>query len=333
MRISLVSVGLALGLALGHGAIPPVAATARATAIGQGVGVRTTTLVDPTRPTPATPGVGVDGAADRTLSVTVWYPARVATTSTAATPVVDARPAPGRHPLILYAPGNGARGADAPALVRAWAALGYVVVAPDFPVSGRARGNLDAVDDWSAQPGDVRFVLDRALSADGIAGLGAVVDRGRVGLAGHSLGAMTVLGVAFGTDPDPRVDAVTSFAGFPALAGADVSTRTLPLLLVHGDDDPVIPADRSRAMSDGAAGPHALVLVAGGGHSSYLRAPDPETATVLATATGTFWDATLARRPVTRGDPDDRLGALGVPGRFTVTTGPAPNLRIPAATR
>jgi len=289
------------------------------------VGVASETLTDPTRPPPEVPALGIAAVATRTIPVTVWYPARGPVTPE---PTRDAPVAHGRFPLIVYAPGNGALGANAPALVRSWAAHGYVIVAPDFPVSSRARSNLDAIDDWANQPGDIRFLLDRALG-DGIAGLRSALDRGRVGLAGHSLGAMTVLAAAFGADADPRVDAVTTFAGIPLLGGTDVSSRETPLLLVHGDDDRTIPVQQSRTMFDAAAGPRVLVTIAGGGHSPYLYQPDPETAKALATATTTFWDATLRHRSTGagwRGDPDTRLLGLAVPGRIAVEVGPAPNL-------
>jgi predicted dienelactone hydrolase len=276
-------------------------------------------LVDDTRPTPAVPALGVDAAPSRTIPVRVVYPARGERPD-------DVRPAKGRFPLILYAPGNGANRVDLPPVVASWAEQGYVVVVPEFPVSSRARQNLAAVDDWAAQPADVRFVLDTALRGEGIGGTGPMIDRRHVGLAGHSLGAVSVLGVAFGSDPDPRVDAVVTFAGVPLLADADVSSRAVPLLLFHGDDDPVIPADQSRAMFAAAAGPRALVLVTGGGHSTYLRDTEEAIRAFLLDATTTFWDTTLRRGRGVAGDPDAVMRALAVPGRATVEVGSAPNL-------
>jgi predicted dienelactone hydrolase len=277
------------------------------------VGLRGDVLVDPTRPTPAVEKIGVAAAAERRIPVTVFYPARG---PAAMAPVTDAVPAKGRFPVIVWAHGNGGSGAVTPEQVRTWASLGYVVVAPDFPVSSHARSNLDAVPDWSNQPGDVSFVLDQTLDGDGVAGLGRHVDRRHVGIAGHSLGAITALADGFGVHADPRVDAVVSFSGIPVVDGTDVSSRDTPLLLLHGDDDATIPADASRRMFATATGPRALVLVQGGGHSPYLLAPDPQLRDALLTATSRFWDATLR----TGTDPTAGLAAVAIPGRVTVAT-------------
>ncbi|GMU79831.1 MAG: lipase [Acidimicrobiia bacterium] len=282
------------------------------------VGVRVATLVDPSRPTPEIPAVGLSAAAARTLPVTVWYPARG---PSGGSPIANAPPIERRRlPFIVWAHGNGSRGALAPALVRSWASLGYVVAAPDFPASSRARSTLAALDDWGAQPGDVAFVIDTMLSGRGIAGLGRLVDERHIGIAGHSLGAITALAVAYGEHADRRVDAVTTFAGVALLDGTDRRAAALPMLLVHGSDDVTIPAANSRAVFDRATGRRFLVTVVGGGHSALLYAPDPETSESLATATAAFWAATLDRGP----DPGRAIAALETPGRFEVASAGAP---------
>jgi len=310
--------------------LPASAATPHASSSGSGhaparrvhqVGVRVTTLVDPTRPTPAVPALGIAAEGQRRIPLTVWYPARGPLT--AAEPVADAPPARGRFPLIVWAHGNGARGANAPAVVRSWAALGYVVAAFDFPVSSRARANLDAVTDWAAQPEDVRFVLDRMLAGDAVPALARTVERAHVGIAGHSLGAMTVLAVGYGAHADPRVDAVATFAGIPLLDDTDVRTRTTPLLLVHGADDPTIPYRQSQRMFELASGPRYLVTVSSGGHSRFLQSPEPEIERLLATITTAFWDSTLRgdRRASARITVHDPSGQVTVQAAPQVTTG------------
>lgn len=308
----LLSVVVATGALLGAG-VGSAAAT-REPRAPFAVGVRTTTFVDPTRPTPAVPALGLPGEAQRMIAATAWYPARGPVTTD---PVPDARPAPGRFPLVVWAHGNSARGSVAPPVVRQWAAAGYVIVAPDFPVSSRAKATLDAVDDWAAQPGDVRFVLDRATRAGAFTGLGRRVDSRHIGLAGHSLGAMTVLAATYGTAPDPRVDAAISLSGIPLLPGTDVASNPTPLLLIHSDNDGTVPYAQSSAMFAAAAGPHWLITVSGGGHSPFLYAPDAPTATMLDTATLAFWDAYLHdRRASTR-----TIATVGVPDRFAVAVG------------
>lgn len=306
---------LAVALSLGTLATPaPAAAKPEPVRRTDAVGLRRAVLVDPSRPTPEVPALGVAAATDRRIPITVFYPARGAATST---PAADAPAARGHFPVIVWAPGNGSSGSATPSQVWGWAKLGYVVVAPDFPVSSRARTSLEAVADWPNQPGDVSFVLDEVLD-HGAAGLRPIVDREHVGVAGHSLGAMTVLADGFGAHADPRIDAVVSFSGIPLVDGADVSSRPLPLLLLHGDDDATVPADASRAMFASAVGPRALVLVSGGGHSPYLQAPDAELEKSLFTATSRFWDAALR----TGGNPTAGLAAAAIPGRVSVETAP-----------
>lgn len=282
-------------------------------AAGFAVGVRAATLVDPARPTPEVTRLGIPAASNRTIPVTAWYPARDG--SPTADPLPDASPRTGRrYPLIVWAHGNGARGANAPTVVRDWARRGFVVVAPDFPVSSRARSNTDAIDDWANQPGDLRFVIDAILEGDALWDVGRLVDPERIGIAGHSLGAITVLAAAYGPDPDERIDAVVSLAGMPLLAGTDVGSRETPLLLVHGDRDPTIPSVLSRQMLERAVGPRLLVRFPEGRHSDYLQAPDPETATALATATLAFWDTFLNADPRAAA----RIPAVAAPGRVAV---------------
>lgn len=55
----------------------------------------------------------------RTLKTTIWLPA----------------PPHGSYPLIVFAHGCGESARDFAPMLEAWAAAGYVVAAPDFPVS------------------------------------------------------------------------------------------------------------------------------------------------------------------------------------------------------
>src|SRR5947208_1271778 len=101
------------------------------------VGLRTETFVDSTRPTE-------NVAATRTLKTAIYYPAQGTPTDT---PIANAPPdtknAP--YPLILFSHGLGARGVAYENVLKAWASAGYVVAAPDYPLS-----NTDA-------PGGAQF--------------------------------------------------------------------------------------------------------------------------------------------------------------------------------
>ena len=103
----------------------PLGAETRApTAFTTGVRRITVTFVDHSRRTPANPPAHVRAAKSRTLRTTIWIP--------------QGR---GPFPLVVYAPGYGDTGAGSAGIVEPWAAAGYVVAAPDFPVAshGGAR--------------------------------------------------------------------------------------------------------------------------------------------------------------------------------------------------
>src|SRR5207248_3269789 len=121
---------------------------------------------------------------------------------------------------------------------------GYVVAAPTFPLSnGNAPGGPNA-SDYVNQPADVSFVITRLLALDDDAPLRREIDGKRIGVSGHSLGAITTLGVAANSAvQDRRIDAAVPISGLelPFGSGSFFSTPTPPLLLVHGTADGTVP--------------------------------------------------------------------------------------------
>ena len=86
-------------------------------------------------------------------------------------------------------------------LLRAWAASGYVVAAPAFPLSnGDAPGGPNQ-NDVINQPGDATFVITQMLelSGRGNGPLRGMIDPRHIGVAGHSAGGTTAMGVALNT--------------------------------------------------------------------------------------------------------------------------------------
>jgi dienelactone hydrolase len=247
-----------------------------------GVTVRTVTFVDTSRATPAVTEPRRSAKASRTLKTTIWIPARPG----------------GPYPLIAFAHGCGGSARDYDALLQAWAAAGYVVAAPDFPVSSLHSPGVACVTDTASQPGDISFVISRVLALDRARhGLGHIVDAAHVGVAGHSLGGVTTLGVAFRSCcRDRRITAAISFAGSPLIAGTDFRGVATPLMLVHGDADQTVSYSQSRAVFAKAVGPRDLLTILGGMHSGYLGGGDPVSQAVLR-ATLDFWAGYL------RGDP------------------------------
>ncbi len=231
------------------------------------VGTRLETFVDRSRPTSAT----ADSAAkpERTFQTLVTYPAAG---PAGRPPASEAPPATGGpFPLVVFSHGGGV---SSPAryelLFNAWAAAGYVVAAPKYPLSSTSLpgANGDAVN----QPADVSFLISEMvrLSADRASPYAGLVDGERVAVAGHSLGAATTLGVAFnGCCVDRRIDAGIVMAGGEAFFPAEQwfnGIRT-PILVVHGDDDRIVRiADGQKVFAD-APPPKAMLTLFGGDHN------------------------------------------------------------------
>ena len=189
------------------------------------VTVLTRTFVDRSRQTPAVPAAHVTAAPTRTLVTTIWVPN-----------------GHGPFPLVVFAHGYGANPQVYGPVVRPWAEAGFVVAAPAFPVSSHGGPNYAGILDAANQPGDVSFVITRVLALSLRPGaLHGKVDPGRIGVGGHSLGAITTLGVVERSCcRDHRVDAAISISGTPLLRGTDFAGKAPPLLLIHGDHDQTV---------------------------------------------------------------------------------------------
>jgi dienelactone hydrolase len=276
-----------------------VAPTGRPPAGPFAVGTLLRTLVDTSRPTAAQGGAPAKPS--RTLVTTILYPA-LGPPGPMARPNAPPDTAAGPFPLVVFAPGTGGAPADFGALLGSWAEAGYVVVAPEFPLTGAHAPGGAVVSDYVNQPGDVRFVIDRLLRAPPVE-LTGLVDGGRVGLAGHSLGGVTTMGVAFNTCClDPRVKAVVVMAGSPLpFAGGTYFGRVAspPALFIQGSADQRVVPDTSVLSYNRARPPKALVTIVGGTHSSPYQG-DQLTPQVdlVARVSVDFLDRYLEGRPV-----------------------------------
>jgi predicted dienelactone hydrolase len=257
--------------------VAPTAAPSTAPQPPFGVTELTREYVDTTRP--AEDPAGTRSAPARTIVTTVRVP-----------------DAPGPFPLVVFAHGNSGHPRKVAQLLDAWARAGYVVAAPAFPLTNDDV-EPTVIADYVEQPADVSFVIDEVLrESDGEDGpLAGAVDRGKIALAGHSLGGATVFGAAANTCcRDDRVDAViamSAFRGeFPGGVSVDVD---VPLLAVHGTADTTLAIELGRAAYDAWAGPKWFVTLEGAAHSpQYEDAPSPHDA-LVADLTTRFLDARL----------------------------------------
>lgn len=225
------------------------------------VGVRTVELVDPTRPTPAR-GQRM-ARTDRSLTVTIRYPTAGSADSDEQ---VDAEPL-GPAPLVVFAHGLGASAERYSFLLHELASFGFVVAAPEFPMSSSSFGG-GAVSDLPEQAHDVSFVISALTGADAPPDIRDAISPGGVGLLGHSDGAVTVLAAGYAPQfADPRIGAVVAVAGdLHMFGGRWFSTLTPPLVAVHGGRDEINPMTSSYRLLDNDPGPVMLVEVEGASH-------------------------------------------------------------------
>lgn len=144
------------------------------------------TLVDETRPTPATQDA--DELPSRTIDV--W---------------IDRPTTEGPWPLIVFSHGLTGHPLSHMTHRRELAAQCFVVVAPAFPLTNTDVPNAFMnAGDTAGQVGDVSFLIDEMLADDALA---PFIDPGRIGALGHSLGGLTTAGAALSADGDQRISA------------------------------------------------------------------------------------------------------------------------------
>jgi predicted dienelactone hydrolase len=160
------------------------------------------------------------------------------------------------YPLIVFSHGFTGCNTQTKFLMQALAQAGYLVVAPNHKNAGCARGRhfsnggqkpempFRDASKWSDgtyrdRRDDLEAVLDQALSGDRF--LDVPVDHDRVGIAGHSLGGYTVLGLAGGwaSWKDSRVKAVLALSPYcsPFLAKTRLGELGTPVMYQGGTRD------------------------------------------------------------------------------------------------
>ena len=125
---ALIAVLLVPSLASAH--CPTGSATAAFLEPGRyGIGVRTLPLVDTSRPAPAHGTIAA--LPSRTLTTEIWYPTAPHTGAL----LRDGAAARGRFPLVLSSHGYSDTRTGEAYVAEALASRGYVVAAPDFPLT------------------------------------------------------------------------------------------------------------------------------------------------------------------------------------------------------
>ena len=154
--------------------------------------------------------------------------------------------------LIIYSPGLGSGLSNGAPWCDAWWREGFVVVTLSHPVTNEAIWDVSkqsltsnlrdalAFPQYGLRVTDCRFVIDLCLADPD---LKEFIDSERVGIAGHSYGALTVQSIAGqskGTNQaDPRIKAAIAFSptAMSAAAANSMKTVKIPFFCITGDHD------------------------------------------------------------------------------------------------
>ena len=217
-------------------------------------------FVDDSRPTAE--NRGVPGKPERTFPLTVWYPRDVS----------------GRLPLVIHSHGILSNRSELDYAAGHLASLGYIVAAPDYPLtSGSAEGGANALDVVN-QPTDISFLIDSMMAwpADERP-FEAEADPGRIGLSGYSLGGLTsYLATYHPRWRDPRVRATVAIAG-PSSGFTEefFANSDAPLLSIAGTADALIEYQSNGATMTERAPASSLLVIDGGSHLAFSSISDP----------------------------------------------------------
>lgn len=205
----------------------------------------------------------------RPVTTYLWYP--------------PARDGDGPWPLVVFGHGFATTPLRYVRLLRAWAAAGYLVAAPVFPLeNANAPGGPDESDIVN-QPRDVSFVITRLLAASAAPAspLHGAVDPGRIAVAGQSDGAETAFATAYERPwHDRRVRAAVILSGAELGGRIRLVSPTVPLLAVQGTADRINPPVYTFALFRAVARPKFLLLLRRAGHLPPYTMPGSRLAAV-----------------------------------------------------
>lgn len=190
---------------------------------------------------------------------------------------LDAPLVAGQFPLVLYSHCHECLGVSGATLARRLATWGHVVLMPDHVGNtlwdARAGEGLPLnTDTLALRTGDLTALLDMAQDPDGaLADLAEHMDLERVGVAGHSFGAVTVGWMA---EFDERVDAALVLAApvenilLPGVTAANITDPAV--LLVAVEDNSILEFGNNilRDNYEEMGGPALKTEVADAGHWS-----------------------------------------------------------------
>ena len=222
----------------------------------------------------------------RPVTTYLWYP-----------PAADGN---GPWPLVVFGHGFATTPFRYRRLLEAWAAAGYLVAAPVFPLgNANAPGGPDE-NDIVNQPRDMSFVITRLLAASASAEspLRGLVDGARIAVTGQSDGAETAFATAYERRwHDRRVRAAVILSGAELGGRASLISHAPPLLAVQGTADRINPAIYTLDLFHAVGRPKFLLLLRHSGHLGPYTVPGPRLAAVERVSIA-FLDHYLRGQPI-----------------------------------
>ncbi len=231
-------------------------------------------IVDASRPTSA--AGGNTGADVRTIVTDVYLP--------------NYETDPDPKPLIVLAHGFTGHPDKFTQLAEAWAAAGFVVAVPKFPLTNDEVASPQ-IGDLAEQGTDVDVVIDELLDRNASPSdvLAGSIDPERIGLYGLSLGSLTVWGTLIDGCCRDRIDAlVQSDGAFPGDASLLADVR-MPVMIAHSDTDPIFPIAGIRAEYRRLRAPKYLLTLHGFAHAVVGENTPTSADDAYIVATTVFW--------------------------------------------
>jgi dienelactone hydrolase len=205
----------------------------------------------------------------RPVTTYLWYP-----------PAADGN---GPWPLVVFGHGFATTPFRYRRLLQAWAAAGYLVAAPLFPLeNSNAPGGPDE-NDIVNQPRDMSFVITRLLAARASpeSPLHGLVDGARIAVTGQSDGAETAFATAYERPwHDRRVRAAVVLSGAELGGHARLISHAPPLLAVQGTADRINPPIYTLDLFHAVGRPKFLLLLRHSGHLGPYTVAGPRLAAV-----------------------------------------------------
>lgn len=196
----------------------------------------------------------IDGTRDnRVITITLWRPK----------PVSEPRP------LLLYSHGFMSGRAGCTHMANHLASYGYFVACVEHPYSNANAPGEPNEFDVVNQPGDLSFVLDQILEEDLTEF--SLIDPGRIGAFGISLGANTVTLAAFHPEwREPRLKVVVSIVGHGDVFGRKFfQAAKVPFLMIAGTADNIVPYDTNAAQIPDRIQKGGLLTLQGASHAGF----------------------------------------------------------------